>query len=330
MYTEEDITSAVKAGIFTQEMANSFREHIANQQHTYAVDEENFRLISGFNDIFIVIACNLLLISVAWIGYTLSPPLGAIAAAMTAWGLAEFFILKRRMALPAIVLLLAFVGSVFMTCVLGLGNTANSLLVASGLSALGAWLHWLRFKVPITVAAGTAASVGLVIAAFFKSFPDAFKFFTPMLFVAGVAVFLTAMYWDSADVERKTRKSDVAFWLHLLAAPLLVHPIFVLLNISHTQVNLTQAIIVVVLYTLIAITSLATDRRALMVSALTYVLYAFSSLLKNYGIVSLGFAITALVIGSSLLLLSAFWHPCRNFAFKAIPFSLQKYLPPLK
>ena len=35
--------------------------------------------------------------------------------AATAWGLAEFFTRKRRMALPSIILLLAFVGGVFET-----------------------------------------------------------------------------------------------------------------------------------------------------------------------------------------------------------------------
>ena len=34
----------------------------------------------------------------------------------------------------------------------------------------------------------------------------------------GVGVFLFAMRWDSSDPARQTRRSDVAFWLHLLAA----------------------------------------------------------------------------------------------------------------
>ena len=37
----------------------------------------------------------------------------ALAVAVTSWGLAEYFTRQRRMALPSIVLLLAFVGGVF-------------------------------------------------------------------------------------------------------------------------------------------------------------------------------------------------------------------------
>ena len=39
--------------------------------------------------------------------------------------------------------------------------------------------------------------------------------------VLGIGVFLFAMRWDSSDPARVTRRSDVAFWLHLLAAPMI-------------------------------------------------------------------------------------------------------------
>ncbi len=67
-----------------------------------------------------------------------------------------------------------------------------------------------------------------------------------------------------------------------------------------------------------------------MVSALAYVLYAFSALLKHYGFVSFSFAITALVIGIALLLLSAFWHPVRTLVLRVIPAALQARLPPAR
>jgi hypothetical protein len=67
-----------------------------------------------------------------------------------------------------------------------------------------------------------------------------------------------------------------------------------------------------------------------MVSALAYVLFAFSALLKQYGVVSLGFAITAFAIGAALLLLSAFWHPVRAFVLGFLPSSLQQRLPPFR
>lgn len=327
MYSEEDIASAVEAGILTEDTAAAFRLHVAQLQRTPAVDEEHFRLVTGFNDIFVVIACLLLLTSVAWIGAALAPWFGALASAIAAWALAEFFIRKRRMALPAIVLLLAFVGNIFYSGLIGLDK---SIIAASALAAIGAWLHWLRFKVPITMAAGVAAVIGCVVALLLAAVPEARNLVPLLSLLAGIVVFTLAMHWDAADTQRQTRKSDVAFWLHLLAAPLLVHPAFAALNVFGGEIHLLQALAVIVLYVAIALVSLAIDRRALMVSALIYVLYAFSSLLKQYGVISLGFAITALIIGSALLLLSAFWHPCRTFVLGFFPPSVKKQLPPLR
>jgi hypothetical protein len=81
MYTDEDISSAVAAGVLTEEAATAFRAHVATLRNAAAVDEESFRLITGFNDIFVVIACALLLASLGWIGAALAPWLGAAAVA---------------------------------------------------------------------------------------------------------------------------------------------------------------------------------------------------------------------------------------------------------
>ena len=281
MYSEEDINSAVKAGALSPESASAFRHHVAEQRHTPSVDDEHFRLITGFNNIFVVIACTLLLMSVTWI-------VGAALEALTAWLLAEYFTRKRRMALPSIVLLLAFVGGVLAATMKWTGfetyinGNEVDLAISSGAAAFAAWLHWLRFKVPITVAAGTAALVVLVVSMVFYSAPDTLNYASLILFSAGVLVFLLAMRWDSSDTTRLTRRSDVAFWLHLVAPPLLVHPMFDLLNVLDGGISLWQGLTVLLLYTAIALISLCIDRRALMVSVLGYVLYTLSELLRSY------------------------------------------------
>ena len=104
MYNNEDIASAVEAGILSKATATAFREHIEKNSPTPTVDEESFRLITGFNDIFVVIASLLLLISVTWIGSSESWLLGVALQTAAAWGLAEYFTRKRRMALPSIML----------------------------------------------------------------------------------------------------------------------------------------------------------------------------------------------------------------------------------
>ncbi len=327
MYTEEDLNSAVAAGILSQETAAAFRAHAIGQQTVAAVDEEHFRLVTGFNDIFVVIACALVLISVAWIGVGSAGWAGWVAASAVAWALAEFFVRRRRMALPAIVLLLAFVGCIFAAGVFALERHDSRFAVAAGLAAVAAALHWVRFRVPITVAAGAAAVTGLALALLLMAVPAAAEWVSAIAFVAGVLVFALAMRWDMADRRRETRRSDVAFWLHLLAAPLLVRPVFSALGVTEGAANFTQASAVVALYVAIAFASLAIDRRALMVSALVYVLYTFSALLGESGGVSLGFALTGVAIGSALLLLSAFWHRSRAFVLRLLPASLTARLP---
>jgi hypothetical protein len=65
----------------------------------------------------------------------------------------------------------------------------------------------------------------------------------------------------------------------------------------------------------------------LLVSALAYVLYALNSLFETYGVVELNVALTALVIGSALLLLSAFWTNARRAVVRPLPEGLQARLP---
>jgi len=334
MYTDDDIASAVKEGVLAGEAADAFRDYIATQRQSPVVDEEHFRLITGFNDIFVVIACLLLLVSINWMGASVALWFGSVLQTAAAWGLAEYFTRKRRMALPSIVLLLAFVGGVLATgytLLKGTGLDAEvSLALETGVAATAAWLHWLRFRVPITIAAGTATLVACAIALLLAAVPDAVQWMSTIIFLSGMAVFALAMRWDASDTGRLTRRSDVAFWLHLLAAPLLVHPVFSVLDVFEARTGLWQAGAVFTLYAVIGLISIAIDRRALMVSALIYVLYALSALLKQYGMVSLGFATTAFIIGSGLLLLSAFWHNCRRAILPRYPGFVRDWLPPLK
>jgi hypothetical protein len=353
MYTESDLEAAIAAGAISPEAADAFRNHAAGARATPAVDEEHFRLLTGFNDIFVSIAAVILLVAVGWIGQSIrltldqgapSPFAGAFIAA-TAWGLAEFFTRKRRMALPSIILLLAFVGGVFGTSI-GLAATIiseqtvrnNESLIAliasvcAAVAAAGAYVHWRRFRVPITVAAGAAAVVGValgLIAYAIGDTPNLENFILGFALLLGIGVFLFAMWWDSSDPTRQTRRSDVAFWLHLLSAPLIVHPVFALLGLTDGNASTMEAVIVLLLYVGLGFTALAIDRRALLVSALAYVLYALSSLFREYGAVELNMALTALVIGSALLLLSAFWHTARRGVVNTLPGALRSKLPVL-
>lgn len=377
MYSEDDINSAVSAGALSAEAAESFRAHMSKVRELPRGSEENFRLINSFNDIFVAIGVVILLLAVGAIGQAIagafvpvedffafmdgntSPTneemdawnaqrelrdalqacLAGLFVAGTAWPLSEFFTRRRRMALPSIILLLAFVGGVFAALFgagMALGASGNdelgavTVIVAGLLAALAGLVHWRRFMVPITVAAAVGiAVISLLISilAFAQIEADEPGFLIPVL-LAGIGVFAFAMRWDVSDRERTSRRSDVAFWLHLLAAPMIAHPIFALLGVTEgDDLGIGAAIGVLGVYVVFGLVALAVDRRALLVSALAYVLFALAALFEEFGAVELTFALTALVIGSALLSLSAFWLPIRKGVVSALPAKVQALLP---
>lgn len=377
MYSEEDLNSAVAAGALSNEAAASLRAHISAVREMPRGDEESFRLVSSFNDIFVAIGAVIMLLAAGAIGQQIARAIAAPPAfpvhddsaaafdrfqaaaafpnglstflagglvAVTAWLLAEFFTRRRRMALPSILLLLAFVGGVF-AAALGVGTAVRALdgnitgalfIAGAGLvAAVAAWLHWRRFMVPITVAAGAAglavtaiASIGAAIEAGTGNASDG-DWLLPLVAVAGLAIFAVAMRWDMSDRERTTRRSDVAFWLHLLAAPMIAHPLFSALGVMDggEAIGVGSAIGVIAVYVLFGLVALAIDRRALLVSALAYVLAALTFLFDRFGAVELNFALTALIIGSALLTLSAFWSPIRARVVQWLPGEWRARLP---
>ncbi|MCB2088542.1 MAG: hypothetical protein R3E18_01490 [Sphingomonadaceae bacterium] len=378
MYSQDEINSAVAAGALSQDAADALRSHVVALRHRPVTDEEHFRLINSFNDIFVAIGAIIMLVAAGAIGQAIASGIFptptysgsdmgnaawqayraekdfseymqmlfmAILVAGTAWPLAEFFTRKRRMALPSILLLIAFVGGVFAACVAGAlalidgaGDNKDqigaAMIAISGLVAAGAaWAHWRRFMVPITVAAGAAGmaitAVGLLLAALNpEQSSDTEALLFSLIFIAGLCIFGFAMWWDMSDRERKTRRADVAFWLHLLAAPMIAHPVFHLLGVTDGRsIGVGAALAVLVVYILFGLVALAIDRRALLVSALAYVLVALTYLFDEFGAVELNVALTALVIGSALLSLSAFWSPIRSRLVSFLPGGMQDRLP---
>ena len=233
------LEAAVQAGVIDRETANRLEPYLAaggSPAERADPDDEKLRLVTGFNDIFVTIG---LLMFLGALGYMLSGQglISSLVLAAAAWGLAEFFTRFRRMALPSIVLLVVFVGAVFVAV---LATSATSLwgaviqdlpgltVIAGIAAAVAAWVHWWRFQVPITVAAGVAALVAIVLSLGAMAAPSLVKAHPAVVFLPlGLLVFALAMWFDARDLKRQTRRTDIAFWLHLLAAPLIVHPLLI-------------------------------------------------------------------------------------------------------
>src|SRR5436305_14022382 len=113
MYSQQDLDDAVASGVISAEAADALRAHVEGQRSSFIPDEEQFRLLTGFNDIFVGIAAAILLFAVGWIGQSICQSLGLtiehdgpsfvarLDVAGVSWGLALYFPARRRMALPS-------------------------------------------------------------------------------------------------------------------------------------------------------------------------------------------------------------------------------------
>ena len=237
------LEAAVSAGVIDRATAARLEPYLLNggaaAADTVDPDDEKLRLVTGFNDIFVTIGLLLFLGALGYLLAHMGTGVSALAVAAAAFALAEFFTRRKRLALPSIVLLVIFVGAVF-TAVLDITSgggfaalwrndeTPVQLVLAGAAAALAALLHWTRFHVPITVAAGVAALSAILLGLCELAAPDLLTSYPVAIFLSlGIAIFVLAMWFNSSDLKRQTRRTDIAFWLHLLAAPMIVHSILV-------------------------------------------------------------------------------------------------------
>jgi hypothetical protein len=312
-------------------------------------DDEKLRLITGFGDIFVTLGLALFLWAFNYFALvgTGNNVVTSAAVAAVSWLLAEFFTRRRRMALPSIALLVAFAGGAFATFLHGLGGLTgldSSLVIPIGrgvavamisaaaglLAAAAVAVHYLRFRVPITVAAGALALAWAIGAGLIAVAP---RFAGPnlnaIIFVLGLAMFALAMYFDTSDRARATRRTDIAFWLHLAAAPMIVHPLFAGISGGFETVTPGRAGLILAAFLLLGLVAVIIDRRAMLVSGLIYAGIACGALLRNAGAADSDVAVpaTLLVLGAFILLLSAGWHPLRRLLLRVLPAPITLRLP---
>lgn len=345
-------------------------------------DPENLRFVRGFADIFVTIGIALVVGAAVYLSdRLLEPTWVAATTAAIAWLLAEYFTRVRRMALPSIVLLLLFASSAAVVCVnivpslfgdalmVGSFREIPVLWLAYGLdgssapgdalpvalaalaTALAVALHYLRFRVPIAVMAAVAALVGMALFSLHiaaPAFEEAYR--NQVLLACGGVVFALAMWFDMGDPQRLTRRTDIAFWLHLLAAPLIVHPILsAVLGTGRRGfapiepvvpgaasgalrdnglMDPQNAVLVLVLFAAIALVSVLIDRRSFLVAGLAYAGFAFVTLLTGRA-GDLATPISVLLVGALILLLSAGWPFLRRLMLAVLPTGLTRRLPPV-
>ena len=227
--------------------------------------------------------------------------------------------------------------------------------IVAALSALLPMIaFYLNFRLPFAGGLTGLGLVGLAVATVFTIDPYSTIIWMPTVNVmAGGALLLAGIIFDSRDPERNTRISGTAFWLHFFAAPILLGAVLnvaqlgwtfqeadfenpeafsllaALANDSAEATGLAAMALAVI--GVFALISLLINRRALIVSGLLTAGVAISVLVSSSGLgVGAVVAVTLLVLGGVVVLLGAAWNPVRRILLTPLPSEgpLARIFPP--
>ena len=379
MLQEADLEAAVAEGIVTAEQAAALRalaEQRAREQAMALGHEERFHFMRSFNDLFFAIGVALL--GGGLLFFTFLVPLHSLLAALGVWALAELLVARLRLVLPGILLAALFVVFVILASPIDFmfaeatqrpsdfaalrewyvtpryeGPHAGGPLILlhligliavayAGAGVAAAALFYVRFRLPFALLLIAGGLVCMALGAAYQIWPNRAHHYQPVvLLLCGVAAFTAAMLFDVSDRERLTRRADCAFWLHLLAAPLIVHSLIEMVwpvapgGISRIALALTNeaAIAIVLIVMVLTVIAIITDRRALLVSALVYlgfvIGYAITGTIGQQGVDNtVIFFATLLVLGSFVVLLGVGWQPLRRVFLRLLSPGIARRLPP--
>ena len=205
---------------------------------------------------------------------------------------------------------------------------ATSITVSWLLGGAAIFLHYMRFRVPIDIALLVGCILAALLALFFRQYGWAYRQLP--IFLAGAVAFAVGMFFDARDPLRRTSRTDIAFWLHLMAAPMIVHSAFQGLFFgSGGEVQSASGILI--LFAALAFIAIVIDRRAMLVSGLAYAGYAIYNVAQQTqnGLESNEMtAMALLLLGIGVVLLGFGWRPVRRLFLNLLPGSVRRCLPP--
>lgn len=341
-------------------------------------ESEPFRLVSGANDVLVGLGIVLLLsgllsVLLAYFGVQSRWTYFTVAAMSLA--LAEFITRRRKLKFSSFVLALWFAAAI--AAILGMlifeffvnreienlfqliAERENARLIGwasiAFMCAVTA-LHLARYRVPVMsaiIALAFASLCSLMLADFLfgevlavniqlgdteqmKGLARKLLYF-PL--VIGILLFAAGFAMDVKDRNRETLWSDCAFWMHVVSAPLMVHPLFVLATgrdifsgsetASGSATGLVLLFIAVFLYLALII-----DRRSLLVPSLAYfgsvgIAEIISQTAETTGLSPV--ALVLLVLGSLIILFGIGWHKIRGLVVRTtLPHLLANRLPTIQ
>jgi hypothetical protein len=323
--------------------------------------DEALRLVGGGNDLFVTVGVVLLLSGLFFVLTATGSLATAITYAIIAavvWVIAEIVTRQKRMRLSSTVLAVMFIGCVSELIAQYLATRVDFTALQAnplGIVAMRGEIGWLslggaaalifaavfyfwRFGVPVLAAIIALAltalgfvqivlflydgvTAGSVAVPSMEQIPGVIRDALYLPLIAGLIIFGVAVALDLHDRERRTLWSDCAFWLHLVSAPLLVHPLFIMAtgqDVAFGKIEAGQSAIVMLtlLIVMFVYVALAIDRRSLLVPTLGYFgsigIYALVS--KTAATTGLPpFALILLGVGAVIILFGTAWHTIRRF-----------------
>ncbi len=314
MISRELLEAAVESKIIQQNQVEPLLDFIQQQQtgveETAEAEnlEEPLRFVRGFGDVFISLGIILLVIAINMLslsGYLYFLPVAGFVV------MAEWLVRVRRLSLPGIVILISIL--YFVNKAINFDHE-NATVVGLVILSLTSLFFYLRYKMPFSL---LPVAAGVVAIAVVQIGTDLIEY--PIIFSGlGLIVFIVAMGFDIRDTQRNTHLSDSAFWLHLLAAPLIIHGLMISVLFSQQQwlVEMGHAVFIVLFFTGILLIALLLDRRAMLVATQLYMVYAVTQLLQGQlGSTQNIIIYVLLILGFAIIFFGTYWYKTRRLLF---------------
>jgi|GEM_PF-658328 len=308
-------------------------------------EDEPFRLLKGFRDFFIAIGIAILATGLSMLAedsfqLVFGRSIGRADPGISRWFasvvlfslvavsllISEWVTKTQRLPLSSLVLTLVFAvwmglfgATAFYSLAMSIGFGAEDnksvldlMPFAGAVVAIVALIfYYRRYRLPFVLFPLAIAAILGVTLVFDLAFDlDKSPIVSRVLIGScGIGVMIAAMMFDVKDRFRTTRLSECAFWLHLLAAPLIVH------SILYDSFDGPYSALVILLVVLgLAVFALIIDRRAMLVSALIYLGYSLFTIIKDIAFFGeFNNSVSFVVLGLFVLGLGLGWSQVRKF-----------------
>ena len=349
-FSKDDIRAAVAAGLMNEKQAAgllSLAQERLGMRDGLVNDDEPFEFFKGFSEIFITVGLWLLFSGILAFGAVVGGPLAVFIIGMIlTWLFAMYFTKKRRMSLPSISLAAGF--GLFLGGVALLLQTSNNtdidainITIMAGVGMAAMLLYFRFFKLPFAMFVFGVFGLILIYSIMVGSQGSSLPFinFKESIFdlsqssglavgslIFGLLTFSLGIYFDTKDPHRISRYSATGFWLHILAAPVLVNTMAMTLYNSGGTLGY---LLTLLLLAFVTIVSLVIDRRSFLTAGIGYLAAIIAwALTSNMG-GETSIVYTMLILGTFITVLGTWWTQIRAWLMQRLPeFPFKDRFPP--